>query len=137
MRSPCKHPGCPSLVNGNAYCEKHKRPENEKQQAKTRYDATTRRNNPALLAASEFRSTKKWQIVRRVKISINPLCEDPFKDHERRGATETAKQVHHIIPLVVCAGDSRAYDMSNLMSVCWKCHAKIEAKERANTTRRG
>jgi predicted HNH restriction endonuclease len=65
-----------------------------------------------------------------MKIGMNPLCEDPYGDHDRRGATETAKQVHHIIGLAECAKDERAYTMSNLMSVCWKCHARLEREVR-------
>jgi 5-methylcytosine-specific restriction protein A len=126
MKSPCKHPGCATLVNGNAYCDKHKRPENEMVKIyRQRYDAT-RKYDPASL----FRSSRKWQNVRRVKLSMNPICEDPCGDHARRGVTSTAKQVHHIVGLMECANDSRAYDLSNLMSVCWKCHAKIEAEVR-------
>lgn len=126
MKSPCKHPGCPLLVNGNTYCDKHKRPDDEMIKVyRQRYDMT-RKDDPAYL----FRSSKKWQNVRRVKLSMNPLCEDPHGEHERRGITETAKQVHHIVGLSQCAGDTRAYDMINLMSVCWRCHAKIEAQVR-------
>jgi 5-methylcytosine-specific restriction endonuclease McrA len=77
-----------------------------------------------------FRSSRRWQKTQRTKIGLNPLCEDPFGDHERRGTTETAKQVHHIVGLAECAGDERAYTLDNLMSVCWKCHARIEREVR-------
>jgi 5-methylcytosine-specific restriction endonuclease McrA len=131
MKAPCKHPGCPALVNGNAYCEKHAQPPGEAmQQARRRYDATTRKNDPQLAAAAEFRSSRKWQRVRRMKLSMNPLCEDPLGHHARRGITETAKEAHHIVPLAECAHDPRAYDLANLMSVCWSCHNKIEAAAR-------
>ena len=53
-----------------------------------------------------------------------PLCEDPFKDHERRDDTETAKQVHHVKGLAT--HPELAYDLDNLMSVCTRCHAKLE-----------
>jgi 5-methylcytosine-specific restriction endonuclease McrA len=139
MRAPCKHPGCPTLVNGNAYCDQHVRPINHDVKAyRKRYDATTRRDSIDLSAAASFRSSKKWQRVRRVKLSMNPICEDPFGDHDKRGLTETAKQVHHIVGLNECAGDSRAYDLTNLMSVCFRCHARIEtAVRKAATLTRG
>lgn len=130
MKSPCKHPGCAVLVNGNNYCAKHVRPD-MLPEYRRRYDSTTRINCPLLRAAAEFRSSKKWQQVRRVKLSVNPLCEDPHGAHARKQTTESAKQVHHIIPLIICAGDERAYDMDNLMSVCTRCHARLEAQERS------
>lgn len=131
MRAPCKHPGCPTLVNGNTFCAQHARPIDQDVKAyRKRYDDTTRKDTAELAAAAAFRSSKKWQRVRRVKLSIDPICQDPFGDHARRGITETARQVHHIVGLNECAGDTRAYDLANLMSVCFRCHARIEATVR-------
>ena len=126
MKTPCNHPGCPSLVNRGGYCPTHAK---DKTQSREEYEAR-RRKDPALAAAMAFRSSRRWQKTQRTKISLNPLCEDPFGDHDRRGTTETAKQVHHIVGLAECAGDERAYTLDNLMSVCWKCHARIEREVR-------
>jgi 5-methylcytosine-specific restriction endonuclease McrA len=100
-----------------------------------RYEENTRRNSIELMAAANFRSSKKWQRVRQVKLSMNPICEDPFDEHRRRGLTETARQVHHIVGLIKCAGDSRAYNLTNLMSVCHRCHARIESEVRRSAKR--
>jgi 5-methylcytosine-specific restriction endonuclease McrA len=87
-------------------------------------------NDPSLADSKLFRSSRKWQRTQRMKLSLDLLCEDPFKTHRSRGTTETAKQVHHIIGLAECANDERAYSMDNLMSVCWKCHSRLEQIER-------
>jgi len=113
-------------MNKAGYCDKHKSSEPIRGKL---YDTITRRNNPLLADAADFRSSYKWQQVRKQKLAINPLCEDPFKEHERRQVTETAKQVHHIVGLAQCANDERAYSLDNLMSLCWKCHRKIEVEE--------
>ena len=127
MKTPCRYAGCSNLLDKGGYCEKHasSRPDPRKD-----YDRGSRRNNPELAASADFRSSYRWGKVRRMKLSINPLCEDPYGQHARRQVTETAKQVHHIIGLALCAKDERAYTMDNLMSVCTKCHAQLERDER-------
>jgi 5-methylcytosine-specific restriction protein A len=124
MKCPCNYPGCATLIARPGYCEKHKR--DTVKECRERYDKTTRANTPELAAAAAFRNTERWRKVRRIKLSLQPMCEDPFRDHARMGFPESAKQVHHIVPLVICHSDERAYDLANLMSVCWKCHNKIE-----------
>ena len=126
MNHPCKYPACNQLLKRIGYCEAHK---NHQRTGAKLYDTKVRANTPHLAAAMEFRSSYKWQRVRKIKLAINPLCEDPYKEHERRQLTETAKQVHHIVGLKQCAGDERAYSLDNLMSVCWKCHSRLERDE--------
>ena len=115
MKAPCKYPGCQILLSHNGFCEQHTK------HAPKKFKRLTE--------ADEFRNTHKWRRVRNQKIAMNPLCEDPYKEHERRGVTETAKQAHHIVGLSECANDERAYSLDNLMSVCWKCHARLERDE--------
>ena len=115
MKTPCKYPGCQSLLQRAGYCETHAHHAPKKFKRLTESD--------------EFRSSYKWRQVRKIKLGTNPICEDPYNEHERRGVTETAKQIHHIIGLVECANDERAYSMGNLMSVCWRCHARLERDE--------
>jgi 5-methylcytosine-specific restriction endonuclease McrA len=131
MKSPCKHPGCPALLDRIGHCDNHTPEETiHRRNRDKEYDRGRRMNTPSLRAAAEFRSSYKWKKVQRLKQSMNPLCEDPYGQHERRGITETGRQVHHIIGLAQCAGDERAYSLDNLMSVCWKCHARLERDER-------
>jgi 5-methylcytosine-specific restriction endonuclease McrA len=66
--------------------------------------------------------------VRKSQLAREPLCFDPFSDHERRGVTATAMQVHHIRPLTT--HPELAFHGSNLMSVCTACHAKLSVEER-------
>ena len=125
MKAPCNHPGCHALVKGGGYCEEHKRDKNE---AGRQYDQR-RKNDPKLAQAAKLRNTARWRKVRLLKLSCNPLCEDPFSDHARTNHTQPAQQVHHIQGLV--KRPDLAYELGNLQSVCTRCHAKLEAKERA------
>jgi len=58
----------------------------------------------------------RWQKVREVKISINPLCERCLI----RGKTIRADIVHHILPVDKYPGSR--LDLNNLESLCNWCH---------------
>jgi 5-methylcytosine-specific restriction enzyme A len=121
---PCPAPGCHALTT-ERYCDVHKPMESA---PRRRYDA--RRNaDPVLGRNAKLRNSAQWQAVRRQVRAEHPLCEDPFKDHERIGVTESSEQVHHIKPL--STHPELAFTRSNLMAVCELCHAKIERQERA------
>jgi len=127
LKRPCHHPGCPNLVTidrTTRYCADHAH--KERQRPQDRRD-TAGADDPAAIAF-RIRSTPQWRKVRKVKLSMQPLCEDPHGDHRRFGVTVSAEQVHHIQP----AGDrpDLAFVMSNLMSVCVRCHAKLSGQER-------
>lgn len=124
MKSPCKHPGCPQLVIGSGYCQAHQR---EIDAPRREYDRR-RRLDPSLALAAKIRSSSRWRNVRKKKLAISPLCEDPYGDHKRIDATVPGQQVHHVEGLAVAP--SRAYDMENLMTVCTACHSKLEAEVR-------
>jgi len=125
MKRPCKYPGCRELLPRNGYCEEHA---SWQHNARKDYDAGTRASTPALAAAAKFRSSRAWKRARRAKLSENPLCEDPHGDHARRNDTATAREVHHIQGLAT--HPELALSWANLMSLCAKCHAKIEAEVR-------
>lgn len=125
MKTPCRFPGCRSLLDKGGYCHAHA---HHAKQSTRIYDRTTRRNDPALAEAKRIRSSARWIKVQRLFITEHPLCQDPFGDHQRRGTTETGQQVHHIKPLAT--HPHLAYDFENLMSVCTTCHAKIESRVR-------
>jgi 5-methylcytosine-specific restriction enzyme A len=126
MKTPCRFPGCPSLLDKSGFCEKHK---SHAGQAKRDYEVK-RKRDPVLSFNHQVRTSKKWGRVRLLKLSADPLCEDPHGDHARRGVTATATTVHHIKGL--SSHPELAYDWDNLMSLCVRCHNKIEAEVRGN-----
>ena len=96
---PCKHPGCPELVEpGMKYCEKHKplhpteiRPER---------GATARGYNYA------------WQKASKRFLAAHPLCVMCQKE----GRYVKATVVDHIVPH---RGDSKLFwDQNNWQSLC-------------------
>jgi len=118
---PCLTVGCPELVSGGRYCPKHR-----SNAAVTRQDSEKRRqDDPVLAANARFRSSAAWQKVRRRKMAMNPLCEDPYRTH--RMATVSARQIHHIRPLATHY--HLRLSLENLMSVCTGCHARLERDE--------
>ena len=122
MKTPCKFPGCRALLDKAGWCEAHahKAPNHDKQ-----YDRHTRYRNEGTRTAAQLRNSAAWRKVRKTKLGINPLCEDPFGTHAQAGNTATAQQVHHIMP--IATHRHLATDLANLMSVCTRCHARLEA----------
>lgn len=129
MKKPCNYPGCPALIEGRnvRYCERHQASATSKH---VTYNRGTRKNDPRLAEAHRIRKSARWGRVRRLVLSSNPLCADPFKDHERADTTQTAVQVHHIEPLQT--QPHLAFTLDNLMPVCTRCHSRLEreAKQR-------
>ena len=128
---PCRHPACPSLVQGgNGYCERHQADVNATRKA---YDSTTRRNDPALAFAARIRSSARWRKVAALHKAQSPLCADPFGDHAREGIVGLTEQSHHIIGLAEIYAHhphEMAFDLGNLAPLCTRCHRKVEARER-------
>ena len=63
-----------------------------------------------------FYCSRPWRVVRRLKLDLNPLCEEC----EAKGLIEPATQVHHV-------KERRDYpelalDLDNLQSLCLACH---------------
>ena len=104
---PCRHPGCPELVEaGEKYCEKHKplHPQEVRSAAKRGYGA-------------------KWQKARKQYLSAHPLCVLCQKEGRFRKATV----VDHIIPH---RGDQKLFlDRSNWQALCKPCHDRKTGKE--------
>ncbi len=121
MKTPCRYPGCRALLDRSGYCERHAKAANA---SRTDYDRTRRRTDQSLAEAKRIRSSAAWSRVRRIKLTTSPLCEDPHGDHARAGRTATATQVHHIRP--AATHPEQTLDLDNLMSVCTRCHARIE-----------
>lgn len=126
MKTPCRYPGCHAILPRPGYCAAH-------QHVAPNHDADydrRRHNDPALAAAAAFRNSAKWRRVSRAFLAEHPLCADPLGTHNRAGETASAKDVHHIIPIV--AAPDRALDHDNLMPVCRRCHNRIERQTERN-----
>ena len=103
---PCRHPGCPKLVEaGTKYCAKHKP-----------------------MHPEEYRPEKKiygykWQKVRKRFLETHPLCEECKK----QGRYVKATDVDHVIPH---RGDMDLFwDWDNYQALCHSCHSKKTARE--------
>lgn len=65
-----------------------------------------------------FYREKEWLNLRALKLSINPMCQRCSKEER----PVPADQVHHIVD--IRDDPERRLDISNLESLCAKCHAK-------------
>jgi len=122
MKHPCRYPGCPALLGQRGYCPTHQDSESN---ASKDYERK-RKADPALALAAKIRSSGRWRKVSKQKLRRNPLCEDPLDTHGEN--TQTARQVHHVKGLR--EHPELAYELGNLMSVCTRCHAKLEEREK-------
>ena len=82
-------------------------------------------------AATAVYNSPEWHKLRTLARALNPLCADPYRIHDRAGITEPATEVHHI-QAIVDAPD-RAYDLTNLMPLCNRCHARIDGDRRRSS----
>lgn len=109
---PCSAPGCPELVRDGRYCKLHTR------QEQRRYDKQRGTSTQRGYGAN-------WRRLRKMKLSRNPICEDPFGLHKEYDELIQANEVDHIIPKKH-GGES---EMNNLQSLCKSCHSKKTAVE--------
>lgn len=91
-------------------------------------DRERRRLRPGGAEAAALRSSGRWQKVRALHLKREPLCRDPFGDHRTAGRTEAGAQVHHV--KAVAQYPHLAFVRENLASLCVRCHARVEARER-------
>lgn len=68
--------------------------------------------------ASRIYSTKKWRVTRRRKLRDSPTCEDC--------GLELATEVDHAVPI---EEGGAPYALSNLRSLCARCHGRKTAGE--------
>lgn len=112
----CARPGCKKMaVDGDSYCESHQRSVSFK--PKKKYHKHQFDQN-----GDYIYKTKKWVTLREYKLRLNPLCEHC----EKRGVVEPAKMVDHIVEI---SDGGEIYDLSNLQSLCYSCHAIKTAQE--------
>ncbi len=99
---PCKHPGCPELVEpGKKYCDKHR----------SLHPEETR-------SASGRGYGRAWQKASKQFLAANLLCVRCMAEGRYRKATV----VDHIIPH---RGDEKLFwDRENWQPLCKRCHDK-------------
>lgn len=66
----------------------------------------------------------RWLVLRREKLTRDPLCERCLEN----GDITPAVEVHHIVPVETATGfaakESLMYDFANLRSLCHRCHIR-------------
>ena len=93
-----------------------------------------RRADPGLRQAQRIRSSARWQRFRNWFKRGHPLCCDPFGRHADDGVVVATAHAHHITSLAV--RPDLACVESNCAPLCSRCHAKVEAMERAGKATR-
>ena len=108
---PCNYRGCPTLIESGSgnYCKEHRQLKNSVYN-KTRGDKSV----------VKMYSTARWKRVRKIAlVRDNGLCQHCLEAN--------AEMVDHIVE-IKDGGDP--YTLSNLQSLCNKCHAiKTKAEE--------
>jgi len=115
----CSYPGCRAIIDkkDGVRCEKH-RVDNNKPKRK-KLDHQLNRQGHFIY------STKKWKILSKKKLTVDPFCEKCWKENRE----VVADVVDHIIEIK--DDQSKAYTWSNLQSLCHACHnAKTADEER-------
>ena len=114
---PCRHAGCPELVRGGGYCEKHKTEDRSvKREIQGERGSSARYHN--------LYFTRRWREMRAAQLVAEPFCRECGK----MGRRTRAEDVDHIKPH---RGDKRIfYDPANLQSLCHSCHSRKTMEER-------
>jgi 5-methylcytosine-specific restriction protein A len=103
-KHPCAYPGCPALIRGGRYCDKHN-------------TLASREYNKYQRAADSNKTYgRRWHSIRDLYIAKHPLCEECMK----AGLFFPADEVHHVIPTE--RGGTHSED--NLQALCQSCHTK-------------
>lgn len=74
----------------------------------------------------KFYQSKAWRLLRKEKLTNDPLCEM----HLQKGQIVPATEVHHIIDIDDKPTLENALDSNNLMSLCKSCHSSITGKKK-------
>lgn len=106
-KRPCGYPNCPNLTDGR-FCSVHEKEMNRNYEKYGR-DSKTRR-----------KYGRAWKRIRDKYVAQHPFCELCFE----KGIIKPVEEVHHQLPLA----EGGTHDVSNLISLCKSCHAKIHGK---------
>jgi 5-methylcytosine-specific restriction protein A len=105
---PCRKAGCPALVD-NGFCESHRKTENANRE-RWRGTASSRGYD------SEWRRLRLQALIRDKHICQHCLAA---------GRATSADEVHHI--LKIATHPHLRLVLTNLISLCKRCHAKLTA----------
>ncbi len=72
---------------------------------------------------TEFYQSRRWRILRALKLQNDPLCEECMK----KGVLVPAQMVDHIVPI---NKGGAPLDINNLQSLCNHCHSVKSAKDK-------
>lgn len=71
---------------------------------------------------AKFYGSPEWSLMRRIKLTHEPFCEECLKDN----TNTLANEVHHRIE--IAEAPQRCLDLTNLESLCKPCHSLITYK---------
>lgn len=106
-KRPCRQQGCPELTN-DGWCAAHRPPDVD--------------DRPSAASRGYGR---RWRRLRRMVLSRQPLCADPFGDHAAARRVVAATDVHHVI----ARRDGGRDVAENLQTLCHSCHSRITGSE--------
>jgi hypothetical protein len=81
-------------------------------------------------SSSHYYTSKAWNRLRNLYISLHPICEECIK----HGHVEPATEIHHLRPFMSEKTEEARWNTllneSNLIAVCNKCHYAYHYKLR-------
>jgi 5-methylcytosine-specific restriction enzyme A len=122
--TPCRHPGCPALLDKPGYCGEHKI--DRRREDRRGFDGLDAKKTGESKA---FYSSRRWGETSKLHRQKEPLC----RRCRARGLVVAAQMVHHNPPReeIIAAGES-PYDGRFLESLCNRCHLEeLRAKRSA------
>jgi len=92
---------------------------------------------------ADIYNSREWKELRAMKLQQQPLCEQCIKDGEAMGIPggyiRSATCVHHVVPIETARTKDEmkrlAFDVNNLRSLCFACHARIHKELGSNTAK--
>lgn len=79
-------------------------------------------------------NSERWRKLRKLKFSNDPLCEMCLK----AGRITPAEDIHHIRSFMDASTIEErcrlAYDYTNLMSLCKKCHQRVHNENKLKSS---
>ena len=103
---------CPRPATKRGRCDECRRAKERDRSRARRADARER---------NRFYARRRWQITRRRKLSVDPLCELGYA-----GCLKIASEVHHRTAM---QDGGAEYAMDNLISACKPCHSAETRRE--------